>query len=67
MIIQSYNTPVSSIKNGEFCVVTEKGTVFRVTHDRTKLGAISSTILYNKDKGSFRVTPDKLVYKVLVL
>lgn len=67
MIIQSYNTPVSSVKDGQFCVVNENGTVYRVRHDRTKLGAITSTLLYNKDKGTFRVSPEKLVYKILVL
>lgn len=67
MVIQSYSTPVSSIKNGEFCVVSEKGTIYKILHDVTKMGAISSTLLYNKDKGWFRVAPDKLVYRVLVL
>ncbi len=66
MVIQSYNSAVSSIKDGQFCVINENGTVYRVKHDRTKLGAILSALLYNKYKGTFRVSPDKLVDKVLV-
>jgi helix-turn-helix protein len=67
MNIQSYQREVSNIKDGQYCCVNPEGSIFLIKHDRTKLGAITSTLLFNKERGWFRVSPDKLVYWVLTL